>query len=459
MALWSGRFSKELDAIADEYNSSIGVDKVMYEVDIRGSMAHANMLGQCGIISQEDKDQILQGLESIRDDIRSGDLEIDPKAEDIHMFVEEELTKRIGDPGKKLHTARSRNDQVALDMRLYLREEIDILKESTIDLIESIIGLAKDNVHTIMPGYTHLQPAQPVSFAHHIMAYGQMLYRDLSRLEDCQKRMNESPLGSGALATTTYQIDRHMTSEDLGFDKPMSNSMDGVSDRDFIIETIYCVAMEMMHLSRLSEEIIIWASQDFGFIVLDDSFSTGSSIMPQKKNADMAELIRGKTGTVYGKLMGILATMKGLPLAYNKDMQEDKEAVFESVDILNKSLKVMKGMVDTMTINKETMRSKASQGYLVATDLADYLTKKGMAFRDAYTLVGNIIRDASKERLDLEEISLEKYREYSPIFEEDLYEAISLEACVENRNAYGGPAPQAVEEQIREMEENIKAYK
>lgn len=459
MALWSGRFSKELDDIASEYNSSIGVDHLMYKEDIRGSIAHATMLGHAGIISQDDKEQIIHGLETILADIESGALVIDPAAEDIHMFVEAELTKRIGDAGKRLHTARSRNDQVAVDMRLYLRTLIDQLKDSTINLIESIMLIAEDNLDAIMPGYTHLQAAQPISFAHHIMAYGQMLYRDLTRLEDAQKRMNESPLGSGALATTTYPIDRFMTAELLGFDGPTANSLDGVSDRDFIIELIYCASMEMMHLSRLSEEIILWSTQEFKFIELDDSFSTGSSIMPQKKNPDMAELGRGKTGTVYGKLMGMLATMKGLPLAYNKDMQEDKEAVFEAVDILNKSLKVMRGMVDTMTVNKDIMRSKASNGYIVATDLADYLTNKGLAFRDAYTLVGNIIRDASKAGIDLEDISLDKYREYSEIFSDDLYEVISLEACVNRRKVYGGPAPEAVKIQISELREKLGKFK
>lgn len=458
MALWSGRFTKDLNAIADEYNSSIPVDHVMYEVDIKGSMAHARMLAACSIISEEDKDLIISGLEGILKDIKDGSLAIDMEAEDIHMFIEKELTDRIKDPGKRLHTARSRNDQVAVDMRLYIRILIDELKASTIDLIESLMGVAEDNLATIMPGYTHLQAAQPVSFAHHLMAYAQMLKRDLTRLEDCQNRLNESPLGSGALATTTYPIDRFMTAKDLGFRAPMANSMDGVSDRDFIIETIYCASMEMMHLSRLSEEIILWSTQEFNFIELDDSFSTGSSIMPQKKNPDMAELGRGKTGTVYGKLMGILSTMKGLPLAYNKDMQEDKEAVFESVDILNKSLKVMKGMVDTMKVNKEVMRSKASHGYIVATDLADYLTTKGMAFRDAYTLVGNIIRDASAQNLDLEEIPLERFKTYSQVFDQDLYDKISLETCVSKRNVYGGPAPEAVKLQIEEMREFLGSF-
>lgn len=455
MALWSGRFSKELDNIAKEYNSSIAIDQRMYKVDIQGSMAHAKMLAQTGIINEDELGKILGGLSEILKDIESGKLEIDLTAEDIHMFVEKELTDRVGEPGKKLHTARSRNDQVAVDIRLYLREYSAEIENSIKELINSIICLAEKNINTIMPGYTHLQAAQPISFAHHLMTYGQMLRRDLNRLEDSIDRMNVCPLGSCAFATTTYPIDRFMTAELLGFKEPMANSIDGVSDRDFILDLIYFSSVTMMHLSRLSEEIILWSSQEFKFIELDDSFSTGSSIMPQKKNPDMAELGRGKTGTVYGKLMGMLATMKSLPLAYNKDMQEDKEAVFQSLDIVNKSLKVMKGMLDTMEVNPEIMRSKASHGYIVATDLADYLTNKGIAFRDAYTIVGNIIRDASKEHKDLEEITLDKYKEYSDVFEEDLYDAINLEQCVNKRKVYGGTAPEAVKIQIKDLKDKI----
>lgn len=455
MALWSGRFSKELDNIAKEYNSSISIDQRMYKVDIQGSMAHAKMLAKTGIINKDELNKILSGLSEILEDIESGKLEIDLTAEDIHMFVEKELTDRVGEPGKKLHTARSRNDQVAVDIRLYLREYSAEIENSIKELINSIISLAEKNINTIMPGYTHLQAAQPISFAHHLMTYGQMLRRDLNRLEDSIDRMNVCPLGSCAFATTTYPIDRFMTAELLGFKEPMANSIDGVSDRDFILDLIYFSSVTMMHLSRLSEEIILWSSQEFKFIELDDSFSTGSSIMPQKKNPDMAELGRGKTGTVYGKLMGMLATMKSLPLAYNKDMQEDKEAVFQSLDIVNKSLKVMKGMLDTMEVNPEIMRSKASHGYIVATDLADYLTNKGIAFRDAYTIVGNIIRDASKEHKDLEEITLDKYKEYSDVFEEDLYDAINLEQCVNKRKVYGGTAPEAVKIQIKDLKDKI----
>lgn len=455
MALWSGRFSKELDNIAKEYNSSISIDQRMYKVDIQGSMAHAKMLAKTGIINKDELDKILSGLSEILEDIESGKLEIDLTAEDIHMFVEKELTDRVGEPGKKLHTARSRNDQVAVDIRLYLREYSAEIENSIKELINSIICLAEKNINTIMPGYTHLQAAQPISFAHHLMTYGQMLRRDLNRLEDSIDRMNVCPLGSCAFATTTYPIDRFMTAELLGFKEPMANSIDGVSDRDFILDLIYFSSVTMMHLSRLSEEIILWSSQEFKFIELDDSFSTGSSIMPQKKNPDMAELGRGKTGTVYGKLMGMLATMKSLPLAYNKDMQEDKEAVFQSLDIVNKSLKVMKGMLDTMEVNPEIMKSKASHGYIVATDLADYLTNKGIAFRDAYTIVGNIIRDASKEHKDLEEITLDKYKEYSDVFEEDLYNAINLEQCVNKRKVYGGTAPEAVKIQIKDLKDKI----
>lgn len=455
MALWSGRFTKELNNIANEYNSSIKIDHVMYQHDIEGSIAHATMLGKTKIISGEDSKKIVQGLQEILADIRSGKLEIDMSQEDIHMFIETVLTERIGDAGKKLHTARSRNDQVATDTRLYLRDRAKSIIDDNKALIRSIIELAEDNIMTIMPAYTHMQAAQPVTFAHYILAYAQMISRDVDRFETAKKRMNESPLGSCALATTTHDIDRFMTAEFLSFDKPTSNSIDAVSDRDFILDMLYAASVEMMHLSRLSEELIVFSTQEYRFIELDDSFSTGSSIMPQKKNPDMAELIRGKTGTVYGKLMGMLSTMKSLPLAYNKDMQEDKETVFESLDTLSNSIKVMIGMLDTLTVNKEIIRQKAAHGYIVATDLADYLVNKSVPFRDAYTIVGNIIRDASKESLDLEKISVERYRQYSNKFDEDLYDAISLEKCVQSRNVYSGPSEEAVLLQIKELKEKI----
>lgn len=455
MSLWSARFSKDLDLIGKEYNSSIKVDQVMYKEDIRGSMAHARMLGQCGIISSEDEKEIIGGLESILADIKDGSYKIDQEAEDIHMAIEEELTKRIGTAGKRLHTARSRNDQVAVDMRLYLKKKNLELKEAILDLIESLVGLAKDNTETLMPGYTHLQPAQPVTLAHHLLAYAQMLKRDIHRLEGAIDRMDECPLGACALATTSYPIDRHMTAGDLGFKGPMANSMDAVSDRDFIVDTIYVATMVMTHLSRLSEEIIIFSTLEFGFIRLDDSFSTGSSIMPQKKNPDMAELNRGKAGVVLGKLTAMVTALKGLPLSYNKDMQEDKALAFESLDISLKSLKVMKGMIDTLEVNKDKMRKSASLGYLTATDLADYLVGKGLAFRDAYGLVGRIIGDLSSKGLGLEDMDLDYYKGYHEAFDEDLYEAIDLDVSLAKRKAYGGPAPEAVKVQIEELENFI----
>ncbi len=450
MGIWSGRFSKELDDIASEYNSSIAVDHVMYREDIEGSIAHATMLSECGIISTEDKESIIAGLQSIKSDIEDGTLKIDMSAEDIHMFVETELTKRIGDAGKRLHTARSRNDQVVTDLRLFLRNVVSEIEAEIYELCKSIIERAKENTDSIMPGYTHLQAAQPVTFAHHLMAYTQMLIRDLTRFKDAKKRLNQSPLGAGALATTVYPIDRHRTADLLGFEKPMANSMDAVSDRDFVLELEFCTSLTMVHLSRLSEEMIIWSSQEFGFIELDDAFTTGSSIMPQKKNPDMAELTRGKTGTVIGILTGMLTTMKGIPLAYNKDMQEDKKGVFEVVETLLKTLKVTRGMIDTLVVNADKMKEKANHGYIVATDLADYLTEKGMPFRDAYTIVGAIIKKASNEGKNLDEYSLEDYSEFSDIFEKDLFEAIALENSLNRRCAYGGPSPSAVVEQIEE---------
>ncbi|MDO5718173.1 MAG: argininosuccinate lyase [Tissierellia bacterium] len=456
MAVWSKRFSKELDDIAREYNSSIKVDHLMYREDITGSIAHTEMLGEKNIISEDDAEKIVNGLRSILSDIESGELEIDMNAEDIHFFVEKELTKRIGDAGKRMHTARSRNDQVVTDLRLYIRNKLDELLEDIRALSKSLIALSKENLDSIMPGYTHLQAAQPVTFAHHLMAYVQMLIRDKGRLEDARKRLNECPLGSCALATTVYDIDRFMTAKKLGFDRPTRNSMDAVSDRDFVLEVEFAISMTMIHLSRLSEEMIIWSSQEFGFIELDDSFTTGSSIMPQKKNPDMAELTRGKTGTVIGILSGMLVTMKGLPLAYNKDMQEDKKGIFECIDILSKSLKVMKGMIDTLSVKKETMLHKANHGYLVATDLADYLAERGIPFRDAYNIIGAIIKEASEKKSDLTDLPMDFYKKYSDKFDEDLYQYIKLENSLNRRKVYGGPAPETVLKQIEDTEKALE---
>ncbi len=456
MTVWSERFSKELDDIAAKYNSSISVDWVMYKEDIDGSIAHSQMLAEVGIITQEEAEAIKKGLEEIKGDIESGALEIDPSSEDIHMFVETELTKRIGEPGKKLHSGRSRNDQVAVDVRLYLRNRSAAIMEDIKGLIGSLVDLAEDNVNTLMPGYTHLQGAQPVTFAHHLLAYGQMLVRDYSRFKDAVARMNESPLGAGALATTVYPIDRQMTAAALGFDKPMANSMDAVSDRDFIMELEFAASLTMVHLSRFAEELIIWSTPEFNFVQLDDAFTTGSSIMPQKKNPDMAELCRGKTGTIIGILTGMLSTMKGTPLAYNKDMQEDKDGIFRAFEIIEDSLKVFIGMVSTMTVFPEVMAEKAGHGYLNATDLADYLAEKGIPFREGYGIVGRIVKEASDKKSTLEDLNMDFYKKHSSVFGEDLYEAISLDNSLARRNVYGGPAPEAVAIQIQELREYLK---
>lgn len=391
--MWAGRFSKEVDETVNAFNSSISFDGRMYRHDIKGSVAHAEMLGECGIISREDSDEIIKGLEGILSDIDSGRLEMDTTAEDIHMFIEAELTKRLGDVGKRLHTSRSRNDQVALDTRLYLRDEIEEIKGLLLKLEEVLCELAGKHTDTVMPGYTHLQRAQPVTLGHHLMAYAQMFSRDLGRLDDTRKRMNESPLGCCALAGTTYSIDRYMTSDALGFDRPMINSLDGVSDRDFCVELNCAISLIMTHLSRFSEEIIMWCSWEFKFIELDDAYATGSSIMPQKKNPDITELIRGKAGRVNGNLMTLLSMLKGLPLAYNKDMQEDKEAVFDSVDNVKLCLKTFIPMLETMRVNKDKMRAAAAGGFINATDCADYLVKKGMPFRDAYKISGRLVAE------------------------------------------------------------------
>ena len=446
--LWAGRAAKHLDQIADDFNASIRFDQRLAVEDLTGSMAHAAMLGAKGINSPEDTETILAGLESILRDLESGALQIDLNAEDIHSFNETELTRRIGDAGKRLHTARSRNDQVALDLRLWLRKEIGEIRALTAQVIRAICDKAQETRDAIVPGYTHLQRAQPIVFGHHLLAYGMMLERDLGRLADAAKRANVSPLGSGALAGTTYPIDRNMTAQALGMDGYTLNSIDGVSDRDFVAETCSAIALLMMHLSRLSEEIILWSSWEFRYVELDDAYTTGSSIMPQKKNADMAELIRGKTGRVYGNLMGILTVLKGLPLAYNKDMQEDKEGLFDSVDTVKMCLQVMAPMIGTMSINRENMRNAAAKGFINATDLADYMVRKGMPFRTAYKIVGQIVAECTNKGLVLETLPLEAYRAHSELFDEDLFDAISLETCVKQRTSPGSVSAPSLDAQF-----------
>lgn len=455
--LWAGRFAKQADKIADDFNSSIGVDCRMYQQDITGSMAHAAMLAACGILSPEDAEEITKGLEGILQDINSGALQLDMTAEDIHMFVEAELTKRIGDTGKKLHTARSRNDQVALDLRMYLREECKTIEGLLKDLIQVVLKQAKENTDAILPGYTHLQRAQPITFAQHLLAYIAMFQRDIQRLQDAAKRMNFSPLGSCALAGTTYPTNRSMVAQALGFDGITSNSIDGVSDRDFCVEILSALSVIMMHLSRFSEEIILWCSWEFRFVELDDSYTTGSSIMPQKKNPDMAELVRGKTGRVYGNLIATLTMLKGLPLAYNKDMQEDKEAIFDGVDTVKQCLKVFIPMIDTMKTQKQAMYAAAQKGFINATDLADYLVGKGLPFRSAYKLVGQLVAYCIQNNTVLEQLPYEEYQKQSPLFEQDLYNAIDLKQCVEKRISQGGTGGSSVQQQIAQVEEFLKA--
>ena len=444
--MWAGRTDGQTDRLADDFNSSIGFDCRMYRQDITGSMAHAAMLGATGILPKADADTLIDGLQTILDDLGSGKLQFDPTCEDIHMFVEQVLTERLGDVGKKLHTARSRNDQVALDLRMYLREQCDAISAQVKTLIEALVDRAAEYKSAIMPGYTHLQRAQPITFGHHLMAYAMMLLRDRSRLSDCRKRMNRSPIGCCALAGTTYPTDRAMEAAQLGFDGICMNSLDGVSDRDFCAEFLSALSILMMHLSRLSEEIILWTSWEFGFVTLSDAYTTGSSIMPQKKNSDMAELIRGKTGRVYGDLVGLLTMLKGLPMAYNKDMQEDKEGVFDACDTVSMCLPVMTGMIETMTAKPEAMKKAAQRGFINATDLADYLVRKGLPFRSAYKISGAIVGDCVKSGAVLEELPLETYQQYSDLFDSDVYEAIDLTACVEKRTSAGGPAK--VQEQI-----------
>ena len=453
--MWAGRTDGNVDKLADDFNSSIHFDCRMYRQDITGSMAHAAMLASKGILSQQDADALIAGLEGILCDLDSGKLQFDSNCEDIHMFVEQVLTERIGDVGKKLHTARSRNDQVALDTRMYLREQIDTITALVKELIAAVVCKAETYKDAIMPGYTHLQRAQPITFGHHLMAYGMMLLRDIDRLCDCRKRTNISPIGCCALAGTTYDTDRVFEADRLGFDGICLNSLDGVSDRDFCVELISSLSILMMHLSRFSEEIILWSSWEFKFIELSDAYTTGSSIMPQKKNPDMAELVRGKTGRVYGDLMALLTTLKGLPLAYNKDMQEDKEAVFDACDTVTMCLQVFTGMVSTMTANCANMKLAAQKGFINATDLADYLVKKGMPFRSAYKISGALVAYCIQNNTVLEDLPLDTYRQYSELFADDLYPAIDLMNCVQKRISQGGTSVASVEAQIQYVKERI----
>ncbi len=446
--MWAGRTDGVTSKLADDFNSSIHFDSRMYRQDITGSMAHAAMLGAQGIITQQEADKIIEGLSGILEDLESGKLAFDMECEDIHMFVEQELTSRIGDVGKKLHTARSRNDQVALDFRMYLRDEIDEILDLTEALIRTVTDKAEAYADAIMPGYTHLQRAQPITFGHHLMAYAMMLLRDVSRLQDCRLRMNVSPIGSCALAGTTYDTDRVFEAKKLGFNGVCMNSIDGVSDRDFAIELLSALSILMMHLSRFSEEVILWCSWEFKFVELSDSFTTGSSIMPQKKNPDMAELCRGKTGRVYGDLMALLTVMKGIPLAYNKDMQEDKEAVFDACDTVKMCLKVFTEMVAGMKALTQNMRTAAQKGFINATDLADYLVRKGLPFRTAYKISGQIVADCIAKGLVLETYPIEDYQKHSPLIEEDVYSAVDLSVCVEKRISLGGTSVASVREQI-----------
>ena len=456
--MWAGRFSKEVDEKVNDFNSSISFDARMYRHDIRGSMAHAQMLGEQGIIEKHESEKIIEGLKGILADLDSGALHFDPNAEDIHIFVEQVLTERLGDTGKRLHTARSRNDQVALDIKFYLKDECDEISKLTYELIETLIATAQEHYDTVMPGYTHLQRAQPVTFAHHIMAYAQMLTRDLGRLADTKKRMDRMPLGSCALAGTTYPLNRKRTAELLGFEDITYNSLDGVSDRDYCIELASAVSILMMHLSRFSEEIVMWCSWEFKFIELDDAYSTGSSIMPQKKNPDITELIRGKTGRVYGDLMTLLSMMKNLPLAYNKDMQEDKEAIFDAIDTVKLCLSTFIPMFRTMTVLKGNMRKAAAKGFINATDCADYLVKKGMPFRDAYKITGTLVARCIELDTTLEDLDIKEYRKLTDVFDEDVYKAINLETCVMQRNVDGGPAPEAVARQIEQLKAELRNY-
>ena len=451
--LWGGRFTKETDQLVYNFNASISFDQKFYKEDMEGSMAHVKMLAASGIITEEERDQILKGLKEIFADVENGKLDISSEYEDIHSFVEANLIERIGDVGKKLHTGRSRNDQVALDMKLYTRKEIVSLKGLVKDLLFVLQNLMKEHMDTYMPGFTHLQKAQPITLAHHFGAYMEMFKRDYDRLCDIYERINYCPLGSGALAGTTYPLDRNMTAELLGFKGPTLNSMDSVSDRDYVIELLSAMSTIMMHLSRFSEEIIIWNSNEYRFVELDDAYSTGSSIMPQKKNPDIAELVRGKTGRVYGALMQMLTTMKGIPLAYNKDMQEDKELTFDAIDTVKGCLALFTGMIKTMTVNKDVMEKSARKGFTNATDAADYLVNHGVPFRDAHGIVGQLVLYCIEKKISLDDMTIEEYRRISPVFEEDIYNAISLKTCVEKRETIGAPGRKAMEQVIAINEE------
>ena len=454
MKLWAGRFQKETDTLVNDFNSSIAFDARMYREDIAGSIAHATMLGKQGIIEEHEAEKIIDGLKAILADIEADKVEFSLENEDIHMNIETLLTQHIGDTGKRLHTARSRNDQVAVDFRLYVKQEIPKIIDMVLELEKVLIRKAEANLDTVMPGYTHLQRAQPTTFAHYMMAYANMLRRDVTRLEDCMERMDECPLGAGALATSTYPVDRFQTAAALGFAKPTDNSMDSVSDRDFAIEFLSACSILMMHLSRFSEEIILWCSWEFKYVELDDAYSTGSSIMPQKKNPDVAELVRGKTGRVYGSLITLLTVMKGLPLAYNKDMQEDKECVFDAIDTVELCVPVFAAMLDTLTVLPRNMRNAASGGFINATDCADYLVKKGMPFREAYMIVGRLVNMCIKSGETLDTLPLKDFRSISNLFDADVYQALELKTCVNGRTVYGGPAADSVKQQIA----NIKAF-
>lgn len=455
--LWGGRFTKQTDQLVYNFNASISFDQKFFKQDIEGSIAHATMLGKAGIVTEEESANIVTGLKGIYQDVQDGKLEITSEYEDIHSFVEANLIDRIGDTGKKLHTGRSRNDQVALDMRLYVRDEIKETEELIKDLLQELLVLEKENIHTYMPGFTHLQKAQPVTFAHHIAAYFEMFKRDYSRLVDCRNRLNLCPLGSGALAGTTYPLDRELTASLLNFDGPTLNSMDSVSDRDYVIEYLNALSIIAMHLSRFSEEIIIWNSNEYQFIELDDAYSTGSSIMPQKKNPDIAELVRGKTGRVYGALMSMLTTMKGIPLAYDKDMQEDKELTFDAIDTVKGCVLLFTGMIKTMKLNKDKMEASAMKGFTNATDAADYLVKKGVPFRDAHGIIGRLVLYCIDNQKSLLDLSIDEYKAIDPVFEEDVYDAISLETCVNLRNTIGAPGPDAMQKVIDINEAYLKS--
>lgn len=457
--LWGGRFEKNTDSIVDDFNSSIRFDCRMYRQDILGSMAHAKMLGKCNIIPLEESELIQKTLNEILTDIENGNVVFETDAEDIHMNIEKILISRIGDTGKKLHTGRSRNDQVALDIRMYLKNEITVIEHMLIALENTIVDLAEKNLDTIMPGYTHLQRAQPITFAHHMMAYFQMFKRDAERLNDCLKRTNIMPLGSGALAGTTYPLDRQMVAEELGFDYITENSLDGVSDRDFAIELASCLSITMMHMSRFSEELILWSSHEFNFIEMDDAYSTGSSIMPQKKNPDVAELVRGKTGRVYGSLITLLTVMKSLPLAYNKDMQEDKEAIFDSVDTVKMCLPVFNKMLATIKVKPDNMFKAAQGGFTNATDIADYLVKKGIPFRTAHEIIGKMVLYCIQNNKAIDELSMEEFAEFSQAISDDVYQEISLQKCVSERKLPGGPAKESVLQSIQKAKAFISNYK